>query len=134
MIDNPNTMRIGVMGELAVQKFLISEGYHVYIPLLDDVETDLICETKYGFKRVQVKTITKMATKSSIEVRMSKHKGTERIDVLAIYYQPLDIIAFINWDSSKEPINLAINNAVNGQEKNRKYFYAYSKFPQESRP
>tara|TARA_R100000734_G_scaffold19092_2_gene18021 strand:- start:802 stop:1206 length:405 start_codon:yes stop_codon:yes gene_type:complete len=133
MIDNPNTMRIGVTGELAVQKFLIAEGYHVYIPLLDDVETDLICETKYGFKRVQVKTITKMATKSSIEVRMSKHKGTERIDVLAIYYQPLDIIAFINWDSSKESINLAINNAVNGQEKNRKYFYAYSKFPQESR-
>lgn len=132
MIDNPNTMRIGLIGELAVQKFLIAEGYHVYVPLLDDVETDLICETKYGFKRVQVKTITKMTTKSSIEVRMSKHKDTERIDVLAVYYQPLDIIAFINWDSSKESINLAINNAVNGQEKNRKYFYAYSNFPQES--
>ena len=132
MIDNPNTMRIGVTGELAVQKYLIADGYHVYVPLLDDVETDLICETKYGFKRVQVKTITKMTTKSSIEVRMSKHKGTERIDVLAVYYQPLDIIAFINWDSSKESINLAINNAVNGQEKHRKYFYAYSNFPQES--
>tara|TARA_R100001463_G_scaffold103690_1_gene158183 strand:+ start:1186 stop:1590 length:405 start_codon:yes stop_codon:yes gene_type:complete len=132
MIDNPTTMRVGVAGELAVQQNLISSGYHVYTPLLDDVETDLVCETKYGFKRVQVKTITKMTTKSSIEVRMSKHKGTDRIDVLAVYYEPLNIIAYLNWDSSKESINLAINNAVNGQEKHRKYFYAYSNFPQES--
>lgn len=132
MIENANTMRIGLSGELAVQQSLISSGYHVYIPLLDDVETDLVCETKYGFKRVQVKTVTKLATKSSIEIRMSKHRGTDRIDVLAVYYEPLDIIAYINWDSSKESINLAINNAVNGQEKHRKYFYAYSNFPQES--
>ena len=132
MIENANTMRVGLSGELAVQKSLISDGYHVYVPLLDDVETDLICETKYGFKRVQVKTITKMTTKSSIEVRMSKHRGTDRIDVLAVYYEPLNIIAYLNWDSSKESINLAINNAVNGQEKHRKYFYAYSNFPQES--
>lgn len=132
MIENANTMRIGLSGELAVQKSLISDGYHVYVPLLDDVETDLVCETKYGFKRVQVKTVTKLATKSSIEIRMSKHRGTDRIDVLAVYYEPLNIIAYINWDSSKESINLAINNAVNGQEKHRKYFYAYSNFPQES--
>ena len=132
MIDNPTTMRIGVRGELAVQQDLIRSGYHVYIPLIDDAETDLVCETKYGFKRVQVKTITKMTTKSSIEVRMSKHKGTERIDVLAVYYEPLDQIAYLNWDGSRESINLAINNAVNGQEKHRKYFYAYSNFPQES--
>jgi len=132
MIENANTMRIGLSGELAVQKSLISEGYHVYVPLLDDVETDLVCETKYGFKRVQVKTVTKLATKSSIEIRMSKHRGTDRIDVLAVYYEPLNIIAYINWDSSKESINLAINNAVNGQQKHRKYFYAYSNFPQES--
>tara|TARA_R100001082_G_scaffold109632_2_gene87253 strand:+ start:862 stop:1266 length:405 start_codon:yes stop_codon:yes gene_type:complete len=132
MIDNPTTLRVGVVGELAVQRDLLKQGFHVYTPLLDDSETDLVCETKYGFKRVQVKTITKMTTKSSIEVRLSKHKGSNRIEVLAVYYEPKDIIAYLNWDNKKDSINLAINNAVNNQEKKRKYIYAYSNFPVES--
>lgn len=119
-------------GELAIQKNLLAAGFNVYTPVVDDSECDLVCETKYGFRRVQVKTVTKLTTKSSIEVRLSKHKGTDRIDVLAIYYAPEDIVAYLNWDKNKESVNLAINNAVNNQKKHRRFIYAYSNFPVEA--
>ena len=125
-----DTIGIGTLGELATRKILHAQGYAVYIPQCDNAQVDMVVELKRGgFSRVQVKTVTKLKTSTSIEVKLQKHKYTDRVDVLAVYYPPEDIIAFIPY-TNQDSIHLALKNAKNNQSKGRHWFYAYSEFPE----
>ena len=51
----------GAIGELAVQKDLLTQGYNVYVPLVDVDQVDLITESSSGMiKRIQVKTVMEL--------------------------------------------------------------------------
>jgi len=122
----------GRMGELAVRKSLIAQGYKVYIPEVDNEQVDLIVEQDNGqFRRVQVKTVSKEKTGTSIEVNMTKYQKTGRVDVVAVYYAPKDMIAYVPYENQNS-INLALTTGKNNQRKGRNWFYEYERFPEFS--
>ena len=127
-----NSVGVGSLGELAVRKELHKQGYNVYIPQCDNDGVDMVVEHRKHntFKRVNVKTITKLKTSTSIEVRMAKHVGSGRVDCIAAYYMPEDVIAFIPYDNKAEYLNLALRNAKNNQNKRRLWFWAHTEFPE----
>ena len=127
-----NSVGVGSLGELAVRKELHKQGYNVYIPQCDNDGVDMVVEHRKHntFKRVNVKTITRLKTSTSIEVRMAKHVGSGRVDCIAAYYMPEDVIAFIPYDNKAEYLNLALRNAKNNQNKRRLWFWAYTEFPE----
>ena len=122
----------GTVGELAVRKDLLQQGYQVYLPECDTKQVDMIVEMSHGaFKRVQVKTIDRAKTTTSIEVRLAKHMNTNRVDVVAVYYKPKDIIAYVPYEN-EITIHLALTTAKNNQKTKRKWFYQYERFPEFS--
>ncbi len=127
-----NSVGVGTLGELAVQKELHRQGYNVYVPLCDNDGVDLIVEDQNHnkFTKVNVKTISKLTTRSSIEIKMNKHIDTGRVDCIAVYFIPDDKIAFIPYDDKKDRFNIALKQAKNNQSKNRLWFYAYTEFPE----
>tara|TARA_R110000744_G_scaffold181079_3_gene300132 strand:+ start:10012 stop:10428 length:417 start_codon:yes stop_codon:yes gene_type:complete len=127
-----NSMGVGYYGELAVRKELHKQGYNVYLPQCDNDGVDLVVEHKNHdkFIRVNVKTFTKLKTNTSIELRMTKHVGTGRVQCVAVYYEPKDIIAFIPYNDKSDCLSIALGNAKNNQQKTRTWFWAYSNFPE----
>ena len=123
-----STMRIGKIGEYAVIKDALSKGYNCYVPACDDAQTDLVIETKNSFKKVQVKTVQKLKRGTSIEVRMKKYINTNRVDIVAVYFLPKNIIAYYPYNNEL-CINLALGVANNNQEKKRDWFYKYEQIP-----
>ena len=122
-----NTKRTGWLGEQAYAKQLISAGYDVYLPIVDDHGVDLVVDTGKSLKRVQVKTRIAKKSSTSIEVRLGKYKGSN-VDVIAVYYLPKDIIAYVPYKGD-DFINLALTTAKNNQEQGRTWFYKYMEFP-----
>ena len=50
-----HSLNKGALGELAVQKDLIRQGYNIYAPVVDVDQVDLIVELKSGsMKKVQI--------------------------------------------------------------------------------
>ena len=121
-----------MVGELAVRKNLLFTGYMVYLPECDANQVDLVVEMENGaFKRVQVKTGYRTNRTTSIEIRCAKHRNTNRVDVIAVYYVPKDIIAYVPYNNELT-INLALTTAKNNQRSKRKWFYQYERFPEFS--
>jgi hypothetical protein len=122
----------GALGELAVQKDLIRQGYNIYAPIVDVDQVDLIVELNNGsMKRLQIKTVMTLKRGTSIEVNLTKYKNTNRIDVVAVYFLPKDIIAYYPYDN-KHQLSLALTTGKNNQTKGRKWFYSYERFPEFS--
>ena len=90
---------------------------------------DFLVELPHGaFSRVQVKTVFKSRFPTSLEVRTERHTDSERVDVIAIYYVPKDLIAFVPYNNEKHFV-LAISHSKNNQLKTRNWIYQYSEFP-----
>ena len=122
----------GMVGELAVRKDLLSKEYIVYLPECDANQVDMVVEMDNGsFKRVQVKTVYRTNKTTSIEIRCAKHQHTNRVDVVAVYYVPKDIIAYVPYNNELT-IQLALTTAKNNQKSKRKWFYQYERFPEFS--
>ena len=120
----------GKMGELAIRQDLLSQGYNIYLPEVDVTQVDMIVETSiYAIKRVQIKCVTKLRRGTAVEVDTTKYKDTNRVDVVAIYYEPKDIIAYVPYENT-HAISLALTTGKNNQTKNRKWFYSYERFPE----
>jgi len=127
-----HSQNVGTIGELAVRQELLRQGYKVYIPEVDIQHVDLLVEMSHGaFKRVQVKTITKPTTKTAIQVRCVKYVNSNRVDVIAVHYTPLNKCAFIPYNNEKI-ISLALSTAKNNQTHKRQWFYQYEQFPEFS--
>ena len=123
-------MMKGKMGELAIRQDLLSQGYNIYLPEVDVTQVDMIVETSiYAIKRVQIKCVTKLRRGTAVEVDTTKYKDTNRVDVVAIYYEPKDIIAYVPYENT-HAISLALTTGKNNQTKNRKWFYSYERFPE----
>ena len=122
----------GALGELAVQKDLIMQGYNVYHPIVDADQVDLVVEMSNGaMKRVQVKSVLEVSRGTAVEVNLSKYRHTERVDVVAVYYVPKDIIAYVPYENT-HALCLALSTGKNNQSKGRKWFYSYERFPEFS--
>ena len=126
-----HSIHTGKIGEIAVQKDLLLQKYNVYLPIVDS-GIDLIVELQNGgMQRVQVKCVTEMKKRTSIEVNLAKYKDTNKVDVIAVYFAPKDIIAYVPYDNSHH-LTLAIATGKNNQTKHRKWFYSYATFPEFS--
>ncbi len=125
-------MTKGKIGELAIIQDLLAQGYNVYIPEVDITGVDMIIETSsYAIKRVQIKTVTKLRRGTAVEVDTTKYKDKNRVDVIAVYYEPKNIIAYVPYENT-HGISLALTTGKNNQTKGRKWFYSYEKFPEFS--
>lgn len=123
-----NTVRIGFVGEQRVKIDLIERlGFHVYAPVIDDHMTDLLVDTGKNIKKVQVKTTTKLKTKTSIEIPLKKYVNSD-VNIIAVYFMPKDLICYYPYNG-EDCINLAVTTAVNNQDKGRNWFYKYMDFP-----
>ena len=121
----------GKVGELAIRKDLILCNYNVYLPEVDN-GIDLLVELSIGLiKKVQIKSVYKLQTDTSLVVDTRKYINTNRVDVVAIYYEPKDDIAYVPFEN-QGTINLALQTAKNYQDKKRKWFYGYRRFPEFS--
>ena len=119
----------GKIGELAVQKSLICQDYNIYLPMVD-LGVDLIVECTNGqMKRVQIKTVIASRRNTAIEVNTSKYKDINKVDVVAVYYLPKDIIAYVPYNNDLS-LTLALSTSKNNQIKHRKWFYSYERFPE----
>jgi|TARA_R100000482_G_scaffold30125_1_gene9676 hypothetical protein len=128
-----HTIHKGFIGEIAVIKDLVTNytNYNVFKPIIDEKGVDLIVERrKKEFLRVQVKTITEMKTKTSIEVRLHKYRNKDLIDIVAVYYAEKDLVCYVPYENENS-INLALKPSKNNQMKNRRFFYQYMEFPVE---
>jgi len=124
-----HSMMKGRIGELAIRQDLLSQGYNVYLPEVDVTQVDMIVETQsFAIKRVQIKCVTKLRRGTAIEVDTTKYKDTNRVDVVAIYYEPKNIIAYVPYENT-HAISLALSTGKNNQTKGRKWFYSYEYFP-----
>ena len=122
----------GALGELAVQKDLIMQGYNVYHPIVDADQVDLVVEMTNGaMKRVQVKSVLEVSRGTAVEVNLSKYRNTRRVDVVAVYYVPKDIVAYVPYENT-HALCLALSTGKNNQSKGRKWFYSYERFPEFS--
>tara|TARA_R100001594_G_C3923528_1_gene236321 strand:+ start:184 stop:570 length:387 start_codon:yes stop_codon:yes gene_type:complete len=122
----------GAIGELAVQKNLLMQGYNVYHPLVDADQVDLVVEMNNGtMKRVQIKSVSHPAKRTAVEVNLAKYKDKGRVDVVAVYYCPKDIIAYVPYENTNH-LTLALTTGKNNQSKGRKWFYSYERFPEFS--
>ena len=66
-----HSIHTGKIGEIAVQKDLLLQKYNVYLPVVDS-GIDLIVELQNGgMQRVQVKCVTEMKKRTSIEVNLA---------------------------------------------------------------
>ncbi len=127
-----HSMMKGRIGELAIRQDLLSQGYNIYLPEVDVTQVDMIVETKiFAIKRVQIKCVTKLRRGTAIEVDTTKYKDTNRVDVVAIYYEPKNIIAYVPYENT-HAISLALSTGKNNQTKGRKWFYSYEYFPEFS--
>ena len=123
-----STRRMGWEGENRVsQHLMMVHGFDVYTPVVDDKLCDLVVDTGKNLKRVQVKTRNALRGNSSIEVKLKKYMGSN-IDVIAVWYKPKDLIAYVPYNG-EEYILLAVETAKNNQEHGRNWFYRYMEFP-----
>lgn len=124
----PGTKRIGWEGEQAVfRDLLMNQGLDVYSSVVDDNLCDLVVDTGKKLKRVQVKTRATLRGNSSIEIKLTKYVKSS-IDVIAVWYKPKDIIAYVPY-KGEECLLLAVETAKNNQEQGRNWFYRYMEFP-----
>ena len=128
-----HSQMVGTLGELKIRSCLLAQNYNFYIPEVDIFGTDLVVELSNGaFKRVQVKTISKPTTDTAIQVRCVKYVNLKpAIDVIAVYYVPLDIFAFVPYNNEKM-LSLALTTAKNNQKSKRIWFYQFDRFPEFS--
>jgi len=99
----------------------------VYQSVVDDNLCDLVVDTGKKLKRVQVKARATLRGNSSIEIKLAKYTKS-KIDVIAIWYKPKDIIAYVPY-KGEEFLLLAVETAKNNQEQGRNWFYRYMEFP-----
>ena len=122
-------VRKGYIGEQNVVVDLIKKNHAVYLQVVDDTGIDMFVETAKNIYRVQVKTIHTLKSKTSIEVKLDKHIDHDhKIDIVAVYYKPKDIIAYVPF-KNRSRINLALYTAINNQEQKRLWFYEFMEFP-----
>ena len=122
----------GTIGELAVRQELLKQGYNTYLPEVDIDQVDLIVELNNGsFQRVQIKTITKPTTRTAIQIRCAKYVNSGRVDVVAVYYMPMNKCAFVPYNNEKM-LSLALQTAKNNQTSKRTWFYQYEEYPEFS--
>jgi len=124
---------IGTLGELKVRQTLLEMNYSIYRPEVDIYGCDLILELSSGiFNRIQIKTITKPTTETAIQVRCVKYVDRKPpIDVIAVYYVPLDKCAFVPYNNEKA-LSLALTTAKNNQKSKRQWFYQFERYPEFS--
>jgi hypothetical protein len=123
-----STQRIGWEGESVVQKdLIINQRLDVYTSIVDDNLCDMVVDTGKKLKRVQVKTRSTLRGNTSVEVKLNKYVKS-KIDVVAIWYKPKDIIAYVPY-KGEEFLLLAVETAKNNQEQGRNWFYRYMEFP-----
>lgn len=123
-----DTCTIGKQGEFAIISDLLSQNVECWLPANDNKNCDLLAFSNGTYKRIQIKTITKLKTKSSVEVKMHKHiKNVHNIDYLAVYLTEEKLCAYIPYNGEAS-IMLALKRAKNCQNKKRKWFYEYMDF------
>ena len=126
-----STVRRGKIGETAVLHDLTVNypEFDVYVPLVDDKGCDILVFTGSGYRRIQVKTVTKSRFATSVEIKFKKHiTSKHNIDVMAVWFGPIRKIAYIPWKGEKCMV-LAYRRAKSGMEKGRAWFYNYMDFP-----
>jgi len=123
-----NTTTIGSIGEYAIISDLLLQGVEVFKTCSDTENTDLVCYHNGTFKRMQIKTVTKLKTRSSVEIKMHKHiKNADHIDYLGVYLTEDKICAYVPYNGEGS-IMLALRRAKNCQNKKRKWFYEYMEY------
>lgn len=127
-----HSLNKGKIGELAVYKDLIEQGYNIYTPVVDSDQVDLVVELENNsMQRVQIKTVTELKRGTAVSVDLTKYKDKNRIDVVAVYYLPKNIVAYVPYDNS-HALSLALSTGKNNQTKGRKWFYSYDRYPEFS--
>jgi len=126
----------GSIGEMAVAKDLMLQGYSVFYELGDNSRIDLIVEKDHKIIKIQVKAYTShngeyveiYGTKSGQNYKF-KYKP-EDIDVFGVYVLDLDEIIYISSEflNHQNLIRIRFKAPKNGQTKKCRMFENYRSF------
>ena len=134
-----STKITGTVGELAIAKLLIANGYDVFLPVGDASRVDLVAITPDGVPlTLQVKT-TADSSKGSVGIGLTKWhlKHSKRVrytssdvNYMACYVIDRDKAAFISVSAfESDSLTLRFEPPKNGQKKNVRYFDEFENLP-----
>lgn len=134
----------GSLGEIAVVKELVQQGYAVYLPFGNNTRVDMIAESPCGaLIRVQVKATVSLPNgsamvklfKQTLDPKYNYHYAKTDFDVLAAYIMDWDEVAFIHSDElyrdkdKRGGVTFRRSAALNNQSKGINLLSDYRRFP-----
>lgn len=122
-----DTNTVGKCGEYFIISDLLRQGVESFVPTNDNNATDLVAFSNGTWKRIQIKTVGKLKTRTSVEVKMHKYKEHCIVDYVAVFLWEEKICAYVPY-TGEHSIMLALRRAKNCQNKKRKWFYEYMEF------
>lgn len=137
MSRNLHSKAKGALGEMAVAKDLLAQGYQVFVELGDNSKVDLIVlGNDFIPVKIQVKslfsrngTVVVNATKSGpgYQFRYQRH----HVDVFAIYVIDKDLVAYVQADrllQQRKSLTLRVDPSMNNQLRGISWLADYSEF------
>jgi hypothetical protein len=135
--NNPN--KKGTLGEIAVCKNLIQQGYDLFFEFGNHSKVDLVVlDGNYNVYKIQIKAVNSLddavsvySIKSCLNPKYNSIYTIRQIDVFAVYIIDRDMIFYVsareileNGKCSKFRLSLS----KNGQKKNVRYVKDYLQF------
>jgi len=107
---------LGNLGESAVYHDLLKRGHPVYFSMAEGAKFDFISDINGKLRSIEVKssaTRNRADTGYVVKIKRSKRKKEEdfdntRIDILAVYIEPLDKIIYFNAKLIKQKTAIVI--------------------------
>lgn len=116
----------GALGEIAVMKHFLREGYEVYSSVSDNSEYDMIVAKEGTLLKVEVKS-TGYLRDGSYEVQLKsvranrtgnkiKYFDNARVDFLAVYIEPEDLVIVYKASevASRTTMKVKMESSVQG--------------------
>ena len=105
---------------------LLSKGYDIYLPAIDDNGVDFLVSNGKQIKKVQCKSHdkTKSALNTSVEINTRKCKIA---DVIADPLKPRNCICYIDSKDANRAFNIAYIEIP--QRRNRNWYKDFLEFP-----
>jgi len=136
-LNNPN--KKGTLGEIAVSKDLIQQGYDLFFEFGNHSKVDLVAiDENYNVYKIQIKAVNSVddavsvySIKTCLNPKYNSIYTIRQIDVFAVYVIDQDIVFYV---SAKEILGngkcskFRLSASKNGQKKNVRYVKDYLEF------
>ncbi len=135
--NNPN--KKGSLGEIAVCKNLIQQGYDLFFEFGNHSKVDLVAlDENYNVYKIQIKAVNSIdeavsvySIKTCLNPKYNSIYKIGQADVFAVYVIDRDIVFYVSADEilkNGKCSKFRLSDSRNGQKKNVRYIKDYLEF------